>query len=84
MKQEMYRDYSPKEALEAVKRDGYALQYVKEQSEALCLEAVKQNGDALRYVDERCLACAPCKEMTVAEINEALGFDVRIVKERTQ
>ena len=37
-------------ALEAVKNDGYALQYVKDQSEAVCLEAVKRNGDALRYV----------------------------------
>jgi len=41
-----------KEALAAVKQDGYALQYVKKQSEAVCLEAVKQNGDALRYVDK--------------------------------
>ena len=39
--------------LEAVKQDGYALQYVKEQSEAVCMEAVKQNGDALRYVKEQ-------------------------------
>jgi hypothetical protein len=33
-----------------VKRNGYALQYVKEQTEAICQEAVKRNGDALRYV----------------------------------
>jgi len=39
-----------KEALEAVKRNGDALQYVKDQSEAVCLEAVKNDGDALRYV----------------------------------
>ena len=36
--------------LEAVKQDGYSLQYVKEQTEAVCLEAVKQDGDSLRYV----------------------------------
>ena len=39
--------------LEAVKNDGNALQYVKEQTEAVCLEAVKRNGDALRYVKEQ-------------------------------
>jgi hypothetical protein len=37
--------------LEAVKQNGYALSYVKEQTEAVCLEAVKQNGYALSYVD---------------------------------
>ena len=41
-----------KEALEAVKNDGYALQYVKDQTESVCLEAVKNNGYALRYVKE--------------------------------
>ena len=40
----------PVKALEAVKRNGDALQYVKDQSETVCLEAVKRNGDALRYV----------------------------------
>jgi hypothetical protein len=39
-------------ALEAVKRNGYALQYVPEAilTEAVALEAVKQNGYALQYV----------------------------------
>ena len=39
-----------KEALEVVKRNGYALQYVKEQTEAVCLKAVERNGYALQYV----------------------------------
>ena len=43
---------APEDALEAVKCNGYALQYVKEQTEAVCLEAVKRNGYALRYVDK--------------------------------
>ena len=43
--------YREKKCLEAVKRNGHALQYVKEQSEAVCLEAVKADGDALRYVN---------------------------------
>ena len=49
-----------KEALAAVEQDGYALQYVEKQTEAICLEAVKQNGYALQYVREQteaiCLA----------------------------
>lgn len=36
-----------------VKRDGMALQYVKEQSPEICMEAVKQNGRALQYVKEQ-------------------------------
>jgi hypothetical protein len=36
--------------LKAVERNGDALQYVKEQSEAVCLKAVERNGDALQYV----------------------------------
>ena len=39
--------------LEAVKRNGDALRYVKEQTEAVCLEAVKEDGYALQYVDIR-------------------------------
>ena len=41
------------EALEAVKRNGDVLQYVKDQSEAVCLEAVKRNGDGLQYVKDQ-------------------------------
>mgnify|MGYP000206347344 CR=1 FL=1 len=40
-----------KEAIKAVKQDGYALKYVNEQTEAVCLEAVKKNGFALRFVN---------------------------------
>ena len=47
------KSLTKEEALEAVKRNGDALQYVKEQSEAVCLEAVKQDGYALRYVKEQ-------------------------------
>ena len=37
-------------ALAAVSRNGYALQYVKDQTEAVALAAVQDDGDALRYV----------------------------------
>ena len=41
------------EAERAVKRNGYALQHVSQQTEAVCLEAVKQNGYALQYVSQQ-------------------------------
>ena len=40
-------------ALKAVESDGYALQYVKDQTEAVCLKAVERNGDALQYVKDQ-------------------------------
>jgi hypothetical protein len=42
-------------ALAAVKQNGYALQYVREQTPAICLAAVKQNGDALWFVRDDAL-----------------------------
>ena len=45
-------------ALKAVERDGYALQYVMDQTEAVCLKAVESDGDALRYVLDRKLFTA--------------------------
>ena len=42
-----------KAALKAVESDGYALQYVKDQTEAVCLKAVESDGDALQYVFTR-------------------------------
>jgi hypothetical protein len=41
------------EALKAVERNGDALRYVKEQTEAVCLKAVERNGYALQYVKEQ-------------------------------
>ena len=40
------------QAMEAVKQEGYALQYVQTQTEAICMEAVKQDGYALQYVQK--------------------------------
>ena len=64
-----------KHCLEAVKRNGYSLQYVKDQSEAVCLEAVKQDGYSLRYV----------KDQTEAVCLEAVkqdGYSLQYVKEK--
>ena len=50
----MKKDWNnPKYCLEAVKQNGYALEYVKEQTPEICLEAVKQNGLALEDVKEQ-------------------------------
>ena len=45
-------------AIEAVKGNGAALRYVKDQTEAVCLEAVKSNGYALQYVKDQTEAVA--------------------------
>ena len=45
--------YDEKYCLRAVKNNGHALRYVKEQTPELCLRAVKNYGDALRYVKEQ-------------------------------
>ena len=40
------------ECLEAVKQNGFALQYVKEQTPEICLKAVKQYSYNLKYVKD--------------------------------
>ena len=54
-KKEIIRfDYdNPEECLEVVKQNGYALQFVKDQTEEICLEAVKHNGFTLQYVKKQ-------------------------------
>ena len=47
-----WKTYTEEEYLQAVRQDGRALQYVKEQTEEICLEAVKDNIDALQYVED--------------------------------
>jgi hypothetical protein len=39
--------------LSAVKLNGFALEYVKEQTEEICLAAVNKNGRALQYIKEQ-------------------------------
>ena len=47
-----YLSYTECEIFAAVKQDGDALRYVKEQTEAICKAAVKQSGYALQYVEK--------------------------------
>jgi hypothetical protein len=37
--------------MEAVKQNGLALRYVKDQTPEICMEAVKQNIEAYKYID---------------------------------
>lgn len=45
-----YANYTEKDLLEEVKRDGLLLKHMKNQTPEICLAAVKQNGLALAYV----------------------------------
>ena len=50
----MIEDWNDSEnCLAAVKRDGYNLRFVKNQTPEICLVAVKENGNAFQYVEEQ-------------------------------
>ena len=67
-----YTDHNA--CLEAVKHNGYALRYVKEQTPDICLEAVKQNGCALQFVKEQtpeiCLEAVKQNEYALAFVKK--------------
>ena len=65
-----------KDALEAVKRDGYELRYVLDQTPEICLAAVNENGSALQYVTEQ------TPEICLAAVIQD-GFALQYVKEQT-
>ena len=71
------KNLSGKEALEAVKQNGYALQYVTKQTEEMALEAVKQNGDALQYVTKQ-------TEEIALEAVKQYGDALQYVTEQTE
>jgi len=70
-------EYKGEEALEAVKQNDYALQYVNEQTEEICLEEVKQNGYALKYVNEQ-------TEKICLEAVKQSGDALQYVNEQTE
>ena len=76
---EIYTLFTEIESLEAVKQDGYALRYVREQTEAICLEAVRQDGNNLQYVTI-VFDSADVKELTMLQIEERLGYAIKVVK----
>ena len=60
----------------AVKQNGYALQYVKDQTTEICLEAVKQSGDALQYAKDR------TTEICLEAVKQS-GYALQYVKDQT-
>ena len=66
------------QALEAVKKDGYALQYVKEQTPEIALEAVKKDGGALQFVKSYIFNQGE-KEISILEIEQILGYSIKII-----
>ena len=65
-----------REALEAVKKNGYALQFVNEQTPEICLEAVKENGYALQFVNEQ------TPDICLEAVKED-GYALQFVNEQT-
>jgi len=51
----------PELCLLAVQQNGYAIQFVKDQTEDICLAAVQQNGLALKYVFPECQTYMICR-----------------------
>ena len=73
----MIEDWNDSEyCLVAVKRDGYNLRFVKNQTHEICLAAVKQDGHALQYVKEQTY------EICLEAIKET-GLAFQYVKEQT-
>jgi len=60
-----------KEIVETLKQDGYALQFIEEQTPELCMIAVKQDGRALEYVKNKTLELCM---MAVKQDSRALQF----------
>ena len=62
-------------ALKAVESNGYALKYVRDQTEAVCLKAVESNGYALRYVRDQ-------TEAVCLKAVESDGYALKYVLDR--
>src|SRR4030042_1160411 len=67
--------YDEKYCLEAVKSDGYSLQYVRDQTEQICLEAVKSDGYSLQYVRDQ-------TEQICLEAVKSDGYSLRYVNKK--
>jgi len=68
--------------LEKVRKDGLALQYVKNQTLEICLTAINQNGWALEYVKDQ------TKEICLAAVRKRgyvkRGYVLQYVKDQTE
>ena len=50
-KKNLLKWYDEEYCLQAVKQNGYDLQYVKNPTEEICLEALNQNIEVINYID---------------------------------
>ena len=66
-----------KYCMEAVRQNGSALQYVRDQRETICLEAVRENGYALKYVNNQ------TEEISLEAVKES-GLALKYVRDRTE
>jgi len=65
------------EALAAVKKDGDALRYVENQTEAICMTAVEQDGWTLQFVRNQ------AEEICLAAVKED-GYALQYVRNQTE
>jgi hypothetical protein len=68
--------------LEAVKQDGYAIRYIHNPSEAVMQVALDQDENSKQYFKKAWAKNIKSKtKLTVAEIEEKLGYKVEIIAE---
>lgn len=64
--------------MEAIKRNVYVLDLIKNQTETVCLEAVKQDGCALKYIkeqtEEMCLEAIKQNCFTLVHVNRTIAW----------
>ncbi len=77
MKELRFVKNTEEEIIKAVESDGDALQYVKDQTEAICIKAVESDGDALQYVKDQ-------TEAICIKAVERNGYALRYVKDQTE
>jgi hypothetical protein len=94
-KKTTYLYFSELESLKAVENNGYALQFVANQTQEICLKAVENDGYALKFVanqtQEICLKAVenngdalhyvkiPKRKMTIQEIEYQIGCEIEII-----
>ena len=65
----------------AVRQDGWALEYVKEQTPEICTTAIQQYGWALEYVKEQtpeiCIAAIQQNENATKHVNNNIMKEVK-------
>ena len=76
MRDKEYRYFTDKECLAVVRHNGYALQFVKNQTPELCLAAIQQNWYALQFVKNQ------TPEICLAAVQQN-GFALGYIKNQT-